>query len=89
MTKEDMTPFEDWYERNDRQTDFQKNDHVELLIASLLLRGVIDSVAEDAIYLTIEQRKNLSDPADAWEPVQYQKKLSLFEMRCYCHEVRR
>ncbi len=86
----DTTPFDVWYERDEnRQTDFKKGDHVELLIATTILRGVVESVAEDSIYLTIEQRKNLSDPVDAWDPVQYKKKLSLFEMRCYCHEVRR
>ena len=85
----DTTPFDVWYERDDRQTDFKKGDHVELQIASTLLRGIIDSVAEDSIYLTIEQRKNLSDPDNTWEPVAYKKKLSLFEMYCYCQEVRR
>lgn len=85
MTLEN-TPFEVWY---DRQTEFKKGDHVKLLIATTLLSGVIESVADNAVYLTIEQRKNLSDPADAWEPFSYEKKLSLFEMRCYCQEVRR
>lgn len=84
--KKDNTPFEVWY---DRQTDFKKGDHVELLIATTLLRGVVESVAEDAVYLTIEQRKNFSDPTDDWEPFSYEKKLSMFEMRCYCQEVRR
>ena len=84
MTK-DNTPFEVWYDRQ----YFQKGDHVELLIATTLLRGVIESVADYTVYLTIEQRKNISDPADAWEPVAYKKKLSLFETRCYCQEVRR
>lgn len=89
MTR-DNTPFQVWYERDEnRQSDFRKGDHVNLLIASTLLRGVVDSVAEDSIYLTIEQRKNISDPVNAWEPIQYKKKLSLFEMRCYCQEVRR
>lgn len=84
MTK-DNTPFAVWYDRH----DYKKGDHVELLIASTLLRGVVESVAENTIYLTIEQRKNISDPADDWEPLSYEKKLSMFEMRCYCQEVRR
>ena len=86
MTKD--TTFEVWYD-SDRQKEFQKGDHVELLIASTILRGVVESVAENTIYLTIEQRKNIADPVDAWEPFSYEKKLSLFEMRCYCQEVRR